>query len=198
MIWSALKNALFPRQAEARGEADVALKSDDTATPSQVASKQIAVARTGMTLGRDADMAFIASAIGGNAFAKGIDLRRHGTPLPADKVRQLGLRSSTILTAEYMSILTPQGVAEPVDAAQFIVSAYLSEGSGARQLALRREAGIVRVHVIPNNMAAGPCPACIELAKHPIPVEQAPTGPLPQCPHPTQCKLWTRSVLDWD
>lgn len=197
MIWSALKNSLFRNQHEADVEAARSPATDSIA-PSRYDSVQTAVARTGMTLARTEDMAFIFSAIGNNAFAKGIDLRRHGAPLPADQVRKLGLRATAIVTAEYIAILTPQGVAQPIDAAQFIVSAYLSALNAGQQTNRREGAGITQVQVIPNTMAAGPCHACINLAKHPIPLEQVPTGPLPECPHPTQCKLLTKSVLDWE
>lgn len=55
-----------------------------------------------------------------------------------------------------------------------------------------------RIQVHPNNMAAGPCRGCIELSREPIPLSRAPLGPLPECPHPDQCVLLFRSVMDWE
>lgn len=56
----------------------------------------------------------------------------------------------------------------------------------------------VMVQVYANNMLAGPCDSCIALAKRPVPISLAPSGPLPDCPHPDQCALWWRSIYNPD
>jgi len=55
-----------------------------------------------------------------------------------------------------------------------------------------------KVLVYANNMAAGPCPACLNLAKNPILLFKAPSGPLPSCPHPDQCVLHWRVVSEFE
>jgi hypothetical protein len=152
--------------------------------------------QTGLSNGTDADIAFVRRAIGDNPFAKGIDLRRCGEPAPIEKLRELKVRANAVLTVDYLAILTAKGLADPIEAAQFLVSAYQSRLAGTNAIGRAAHAGIERVEVIPNTMAAGPCAACLKLSRHPIPAADAPTGPLPECLHPTQCQLRTRAVLN--
>lgn len=69
-----------------------------------------------------------------------------------------------------------------------------------RRVARTREAmgDEAMIQVVANTMAAGPCEACQRLAAKPVPLSMAPSGPLPECPHPDQCVLhWrTHYVLD--
>lgn len=102
------------------------------------------------------------------------------------------------MSEEFLAILTDKGLSDPIEAAQVIVSAYLSRVAQTKAINRAAQAGITMVEMIPNNMAAGPCQACLKLAEKPIPIKQASLGPLPGCPHPRQCKLWTRSVLSFD
>ncbi len=150
----------------------------------------------GLSHGTDADIAFVRRAIGDNPFAKGIDLRRCGEPVPIEKLRELKVRPNAILTVDYLTILTAKGLADPIETAQFLVSAYQSRLAGTNALGRAAHAGIERVEVIPNTMAAGPCAACLKLSRHPIPAADAPIGPLPECPHPTQCQLGTKAVVE--
>lgn len=154
-----------------------------------------ALAQTGLCHGRDEDVAFVKAAIAGIAFAKGIDLRRYGTQLDKPTLQAMKVRPTAMLTAEYLAILTPAGLADPIEAAQFLTSAYLSQIAGTIALGRAEHAGVEFVEVIPNNMAAGPCAACLKMAEKPVPIAEAPTGPLPECPHPTQCAIITRSVF---
>ena len=154
-----------------------------------------ALVQTGLCHGRDADVAFVKAAIGGTAFAKGIDLRRHGTQIDKPTLKAMKVRPTAMLTAEYLAILTPAGLADQIEAAQFLTSAYQSRIAGTNALGRAEHAGLEFVEVIPNNMAAGPCTACLKMAETPVPVAEAPTGPLPECPHPTQCVIYTRPIL---
>lgn len=154
-----------------------------------------ALVQTGLCHGRDEDVAFVKAAIGETTFAKGIDLRRHGTLIDKPTLKAMKVRTTAVLTAEYLAILTPAGLADPIEAAQLLTTAYLGQIAGTNALGRAAHAGIAFVEVIPNTMAAGPCPACLQIAEKLVPVAEAPTGPLPECPHPTQCKLWTRAIL---
>lgn len=157
-----------------------------------------ALTRSGWSRGTDSDVDFFLAAVGSDPFAKPIDLRRHGMLMAADELRQLGLRANTVVSREFMAILTDKGRAQPIEAAHHIMSMSYTLRAGARARANQAAAGISMVQVIPNSMAAGPCAACLALSKSPIPLSSAPDGPLPECPHPDQCKLFTRSVLLFD
>jgi len=154
--------------------------------------------QAGLSSGTDADIAFVRRAIGDNPFAKGIDLRRCGEPAPIEKLRELKVRANAVLTVDYLAILTAKGLADPIETAQFLVSAYQSRLAGTNAIGRAAHAGIDHVEVIPNNMAAGPCAACLKLSRHPIPAADAPTGPLSECPHPDQCVLRWRTHLAFD
>lgn len=140
-------------------------------------------------------LAFVKAAIGGTAFPKGIDLRRHGTQLNKATLKRMKVRPTAMLTAEYLAILTPAGLAAPIEAARFLVSAYQGRIAATNALGRAEHADVEFVEVIPNNMAAGPCAACLKMAEKPVPIAEAPAGPLPNCPHPTQCVIRTRSLL---
>ncbi len=154
-----------------------------------------ALVQTGLCHGRDEDLAFVKAAIGGTPFAKSIDLRRHGTQLDKATLKAMKVRPTAMLTAEYLAILTPAGLADPIEAAQALTSAYLGRIAVTNSLGRAEHAGVEFVEVIPNNMAAGPCAACLKLAEKPVPIAEAPKGPLPECPHPKQCVIRSRSIL---
>jgi len=190
MIWRLIKEAFSPTRPPDWAYDVKEQPSDD--------GHRIALTQEGFSHGRDEDVAFVRDALDANQSARGIDLRRHGTPASAERLRQVGVRSNAIMSQEFLAILTDKGLSDPIAAAHVIASAYLGRAAQTKALSRPAHAGITMVEVIPNNMAAGPCRACLKLAKKPIPIEQAPIGPLPECPHPSQCKLWTRSVLSFD
>lgn len=189
MIWRLIKEAFSPATPPDWAYEVEEQPSDD--------DRRIALTQDGLSHGREKDLAFVRAALDGNQSARGVDLRRHGTPAPTERLRQLGVRSNAIMSEEFLAILTDKGLSDPIEAAHVIASAYLGRAAQTKTLSRATHAGITMVEVIPNNMAAGPCQACLKLAKKPIPIEQAPIGPLPECPHPAQCKLWTRSVLSF-
>lgn len=154
-----------------------------------------ALVQTGLCHGRNEDVAFVKAAIGDTSFAKGIDLRRHGRQLDKPTLKAMKVRPTAMLTAEYLAILTPAGLADPIEAAQFLTSAYLGQIAVTNALGRTEHAGVEFVEVIPNNMAAGPCAACLKMAEKPVPIAEAPKGPLPECPHPRQCVIRSRSLL---
>lgn len=190
MIWRLIKEAFSPATPP-----DWAYKAEEEPFDDD---RRIALTQDGLSHGRDEDLAFVRAALDGNQSARGVDLRRHGTPVSAERLRQLGVRSNAIMSEEFLAILTDKGLSDPIEAAHFIASAYFGRVAQTKAISRAAQAGITMVEVIPNNMAAGPCQACLKLAKRPIPIEQAPLGPLPQCPHPSQCVLHTRSVLTFD
>lgn len=49
-----------------------------------------------------------------------------------------------------------------------------------------------------NNMAAGPCAGCLEIAKNLYRADDAPLMPLPDCPHPDQCVGLYQLQIDYD
>ncbi len=194
MVWRQLTNLFSTRKANAVEKwmpyVAVIDLSDDQA--------RRALTQSGLSHGRESDIAFVRQAIGGNKLAADIDLRRSGTPASIEILRELGLRANAIITMEYLSILTETGLADPVGAAQFITSAYRGRLAQINALGRLRHASIFRVRVVANNMAAGPCAACLALAQHDVSIDEAPYGPLPECPHPSQCQLHTYAVLDLD
>lgn len=199
MIWRAVKQFFHVPSVQPAEHRPFEKLTLDTFTSLQRVSKlndhavRTSLTEAGLSHGRDADIAFVRQAIGSNQFAKGIDLRRCGEPAPIQTLRELGVRANAVLSVDYLAILTPKGLADPIETAQFLVAAYQSRLAGANAVDRAAQAGIDRVMVIPNNMAAGPCPACLKLARHPIPAAKAPTGPLLECPHPTQCVLRYRA-----
>lgn len=178
------------------GDSDDGWKPYEAATDLSDDQIRRALTQGGLSHGRDRDIAFVRQAIGGKPFAKGIDLRKSGIPAPIERLCELGLRSNAVASVEYLSILSDTGLTNPIEAAQFITSAYQRQLSEINASGRRRHAGIRRVRVVPNNMAAGPCAACLKLAQRDIPASEAPIGPLPECPHPSQCSLHVRAVLD--
>jgi hypothetical protein len=48
-------------------------------------------------------------------------------------------------------------------------------------------ADLARFRPLANNMAAGPCAACLAIEEHAYRADEAPLMPLPECPHPDQC-----------
>lgn len=50
----------------------------------------------------------------------------------------------------------------------------------------------------PNNMAAGPCTACLAAAQGRYTFQDAPLAPLDACPHPDQCVGFLSTDIDWD
>lgn len=201
MIWRALSRFFHVPAVHADEPRSLDHPPTGAFAPYQRVSKltdddvRTALTQAGLSHGRDADIAFVRRAIGSNRFAKGIDLRRCGEPAPIKTLRELKIRANAVLSVDYLAILTAKGLANPIETAQFLVSAYQSLLAGTNAVGRSAHAGIDHVKVIPNNMAAGPCPACLKLARYPIPVADAPTGPLPECPHPTQCQLRTRAVV---
>jgi hypothetical protein len=204
MIWRALSRFFYVPSVQSIEHRPLGKPVPDAFVPYQPVSKltdddaRTALTQAGLSHGRDADIAFVRRAIGGNSFAKGIDLRRCGEPAPIETLRELKVRANAVLTVEYLAILTAKGLADPIETAQFLVSAYQSRLAGTNAIGRAAHTGIKRVAVIPNTMAAGPCAACMMLSRHPIPAADAPTGPLPECPHPTQCQLRTRAVLEFE
>lgn len=74
-----------------------------------------------------------------------------------------------------------------------------------RAAAAKRLAGIAQalgadatVELLPNNMAAGPCPACLDASRRQYRPIKAPLGPLDACPHPDQCMILHRIVMHLD
>lgn len=192
MIWRELLNLFTGREA---ADATSSWAPYEPVTISPDEAVRAVLVQTGLCHGRDEDVAFVKAAIGGTAFAKGIDLRRHGTQLDKPTLKAMKVRPTAMLTAEYLAILTPAGLADPIEAAQLLTTAYLGQMAGTNALSRAAHAGIEFVEVIPNTMAAGPCSACRKIAEKPVPVAEAPIGPLPDCPHPTQCNLSFRSIL---
>ena len=134
--------------------------------------------------------------VGGAADGKG--LRRYGTRMSADDLRANGMRGNTICTHEFLQVLSPIGRQDPSESAHHIMSQIGARYQGIRRRGEYLDHGFQMVEVIPNNMAAGPCQACLTLAKKPISSTEAPLGPLDECPHPNQCRLWTRAILEFD
>lgn len=194
MIWRDLFNLFTGREAP---DAPPPWAPYEPVTVVPDEEVRAALVQTGLCRGRDEDVAFVKAAIGGTTFAKGIDLRCHGTQVDKPTLKAMKVRPTAMLTAEYLAILTPAGLADPIEAAQFLTSAYLSQVAGTNALGRAEHAGFEFVEVIPNNTAAGPCPACLKMAEKPVPVAEAPTGPLSECPHSTQCVIRTRPVFSF-
>lgn len=204
MIWRALSRFFHVPAVHAAEPRSLGHPPAGAFAPYQRVSKltdddvRTALTQAGLSHGRDADIAFVRRAIGSNQFAKGIDLRRCGEPAPIETLRELRVRANAVLSVDYLAILTAKGLADPIETAQFLVSAYQSRLAGTNAIGRAAHARIERVEVVPNTMAAGPCAACLKLSRYPIPAADAPTGPLPECPHPTQCQLRTRAVLEFE
>lgn len=199
-LWQILRGRKATRPGAAPGQAAGRQKECEPPPyrPHVRAQAFTALTRSGWSRGTDSDVDFFLAAVGNDSFAKPIDLRRHGMLMAADELRQLGLRANTVISREFMAILTEKGRAEPIEAAHCILRMFTELRAGVRRRESQTSAGISMVQVIPNPMAAGPCAACLALARAPIPVSSAPDGPLPDCPHPDQCSLRTRSVLLFD
>lgn len=158
-------------------------------SPNSDLDYEIALTQSGFGSASPDSVQFLKAALDGIEWPKGSDLRRYSTQLSRDEVVALGYRSNVVLSGDFLAILTEAGRADPVHAAQAIVSALLSRRAVRRSIERAKAAGLSHCKVIPNNMAAGPCTACLELSKRVIPLDDAPLGPLPECPHPDQCVL---------
>lgn len=154
----------------------------------------------GYSKARQCDVDMLLSVVRADRFATGLSLRKTGQRMSPEAVTALGFRSSLIMTEEFWDSLTVLGRADPRSAAQSIVSAYWAIVAHDRQLrqGLRVFGSDAMVQIYPNNTLAGPCQACIELAKKPVPWTEAPAGPLPRCPHPEECSLTWRFVIIFD
>jgi len=160
---------------------------------------RVALTQDGLGHATAEAIAFVDGALSSaGEWPKGIDLRGCGRQLSKEELRERGYRSSLRLSEECLDILTDKGRQDPAESTQFIVSALVSRDAKRAQLARTKAAGVRKVKIRQNSMAAGPCPACIALSKRTIPIDDAPLGPLPECPRPSQCVLIIQSVLDWD
>ncbi|WP_155738158.1 hypothetical protein [Sphingobium yanoikuyae] len=154
------------------------------------------ISSLGLAHPTQASIDFLKAGLLGVDWPKGITLRRHGSQIPKEELKALGYRANLVLSRECWAILSDKGRGDPVESTQFIVSAIES------RVAFHRRMGSVSaamgddamVQVIPNNTASGSCAACVALASEPIPLAQAPSGPLPSCPHPDQCVLHWRTI----
>lgn len=159
-----------------------------------------ALAQSSYSVASPENINFLKAALDGEEWPKGITLRKHGQQLTKDELRALGLRANTILSRECLDILTPSGREDPIHTTQAIVSALLNKRAAKQSLAngshLFDDGS--RIQVYANNTAAGPCPSCLALAEKPVPRSMAPMGPLLDCPHPDQCVLRYRSLLDFE
>ena len=143
---------------------------------------------------------FIITACWDSIGPNGLDIRRHGTRMTKEELRERGIRGNTICSHEAYSIMTEKGKADPVAAAQGIIS-HLFNGYAAHARVARTAAAMgpdVMVQVTANRMAAGPCKACLAMEREPQPLSMAPTRPLPECPHPDQCVLHWHSIVSFD
>lgn len=159
---------------------------------------KIALTESGLSHGRKQDIAFVRSVMESVEIAKGIDLRRKGSPINAQHKAELGLRANAIVSEDYLAILTEKGIANPIESAQFIVSAYAHRLASLNKIGSMRHAGIKKVRVVPNNMAAGPCDSCQGVAGKELPIKDAPAGSLPGCPQPSQCAIRLQAVSALD
>lgn len=155
----------------------------------------VALTQEGLSYGRAEDVAFVKAAVSGVEWPTGMHLRKHGALLSKDDLRAQGYRANLILSHECLAILTDKGREYPADAAQFIVSALNGRRSARTQIDNCRAVGLGRVEVYANSMAAGACKGCRALARKAIPLDEAPLGPLAECPHPSQCILIFRGVF---
>ncbi len=159
---------------------------------------KIALTESGLSHGRKQDIAFVRSVMESVEFAKGINLRKRGLPISPQRKAELGLRANAIVSENYLSILTEKGIANPIESAQLIASAYSNRLASLNKIGRMRHAGIKSVRVIPNNMAAGPCESCLTAAANELPIDDAPAGSLSGCPHPSQCAILLRAVSALD
>lgn len=159
-----------------------------------------ALSHEGLANTTPAAVQFVREALWDAPFPKGIDIRRSGDLLSKDELRERGIRANAICSRQYYGILTEAGRADPVSAAQQIVSRLTGAHSSHVRLTAAAAAmgGNARIRVYENRMAAGPCPACIKLASKTQPISKAPTGPLEGCPHPSQCALHWHVVSDFE
>lgn len=146
----------------------------------------------------DANVCFVTEALrdGGN----GMQLRTHGKLMDPDTLAENGMRRNVKCSVPFYAMLNDRGRSDPINAARAIASMIGEIAAKERNIANTVSAlgKNCKVEVIPNTMAAGPCHACTDLAKAPIPIQQAPRCALPSCPHPEQCYLHFRSVLAFD
>lgn len=81
MIWRPIKEAFSPSTPPDWANKAQEQPSDD--------SHRSALTQDGLSHGRDEDLAFVRAALDDNQYARGVDLRRHGTPTPTERLRQL-------------------------------------------------------------------------------------------------------------
>lgn len=149
---------------------------------------------SGVSHAQQCDAEFVIRAAGQYDFFTGLDLRRHGDRLSKDELRRRGINPNAYVTQQFLDILNEEGIKDPVGAGHRIATmigrqlAWLIEVQPWRPI----EPGEV-VHAWPSNMAAGPCAAVLDLARHPVPRERAGPFPLPTCEHPDQCGCHYRS-----
>lgn len=157
---------------------------------------RIALTQGGHAYGAPEHIAFVKSALREEEWPRGITLRKLGRQLSKDELRALGYRPNLQITAGCLALLTEKGRASPAEAAQFIVSAVIMRRASRRDIAQAKRAGIRSVRVFANNMASGPCPACKALSRTVVKIDDAPCGPLSDCPHPDQCVLHWQSQFN--
>lgn len=157
---------------------------------------RIALTQSGYAYGATEHITFVKSALRDEEWPRGITLRRLGRQLSKEELRSLGYRPNLQITAECLALLTDKGRANPTESTQFIVSAANMRRSSRRDIAQAKRVGIRSVKVFPNNMASGPCPACRALSRTVVKIDDAPCGPLSDCPHPDQCVLHWQSQFN--
>lgn len=143
---------------------------------------------SGVAHSQPKDVAFIVAAIGHLMFWSALDIRRHGTRLPKERLREIGMRPNAHCTQEFLDILNEQGIRDPMLAADIIAGVLRA---GANWLItvrpwMRGERND-KLWFCESNFAAGPCDAAAQLTGVRATKDTALPLPLRECTHPDQC-----------
>lgn len=153
-----------------------------------------AVRNSGLSSGRDEDIAFYLAAHRSGSL-NGRDIRKKGALLTKEQKREIGFVYRGMYSRELYDTLNEAGRADPVDSAWTICSYANGLMHSQGQLKSAADAGIEMIRFRASNMAAGPCAKAKSLDEARLPIGQVEIVPFDQCTHPGQCACMFQSWI---
>lgn len=126
-------------------------------------------------------------------------LRKWGDRLSPPEVKALGFRGGVVLGRRFIDALPPENRRDAINQACRIASVINVMVAARRDLCRISSLGSdIRVQCHANEMASGPCAACLHAAGRTFLAKEAPLPPFDGCPHPDQCSIRYMIRLDLD
>jgi len=122
-------------------------------------------------------------------------LRKEGTPLDRDELKALGLRANVRATREFVGLLLPAALLDPLESAHIIAATVMKAAVQFRYFSRAAKLGIPeRVEFLASTMAAGPCADAAACDGRRFDVQSFPDLPFRTCDRLGQCGCMWQSA----